>query len=293
MKTILTLLSLLPFLCVAQVEISMPAAIEVTQKSTYSLYDLAILKQGTSEDLEALKKIEVLDLSKKGVLEAIRDSEIKIKTIFEESLKVSAVLQVNKKELLRKINNHLIAQCNTCIYETQISKIPFLNNANMDFRSDEFEKTRGSFMLPLASNDNSIVSASKFFATGSWKTYKKVAVANKWMGQGYRVTGDDLKEELKEVTFLNDKLVERQDLIGKQIVRAVTANTIITRDLLVVEKLIRKGDAIRLILKDGPFEIEMNAQAEADGLEGDSIKVKANQKTITAKVVSKDKVVSE
>ncbi len=291
MKILTTLILLVPLFSLAQLEVSMPALVEVTQKSEYSLYDLAVLKEGTSEDLDNFKKITIADLSKKGVLEAIREANSKIKIIFEEVFKIATTTQVNKKELQRKITNHLTSQCNACIYDIQISKLPFTNSATMNFRTAEFDLARGSFMLPLV--DSATTVTNKFYATGSWKTFKKVSVANKWMGQGYRVTSEDLKEELKEVTFLNDKLVERENLIGKQVVRAIAANTIITRDLLVVEKMIKKGDLIRLILKDGPFEIEMNAQAEADGLEGDSIKVKANQKVITAKVVSKDKVVSE
>lgn len=279
----------LPYLLLAQVEVSLPAVVDVSQKAQYSLYDFVIFKEGKSEDLENFKKVFVSDLTKKGILESIKESGLKIKITFENSFKVIASTQINKSELQRKITNHLTADCNTCIFEIQISKLPFVNNPPMNFRTSDFELARGSFMLPLWDS----IQTSRYFVSGSWKTYRKVPVSNKWMGQGYRLTDSDLKEELKEVTFLNDKLVERHNLIGKQIVRSIPANSVITRDLLVVEKLVKKGETVRLLIKDGPFEIEMNAQAEADGLAGDSIKVKTNQKSITAKVISKDKVVSE
>lgn len=284
---------LIPFILLAQVEVSLPALVEVTLKSDYTLYDLAILKQGRTEDLESFKKISISDLTKKGVLEAVKESETKIKTIFEDSFKVLTTKQINRNELQRKVNNHLTAECNTCIFEIQISKLPFVNNPVTIFNPTYFEISRGSFMVPLIDNSTNSIQPGRFFATGTWKTFRKVSVTNKWLGQGTRMTSEDLKEELKDVTYIADKLVDRETLIGKQVTRAIASNAIITRDLLIVEKLIRKGDTVRLILRDGPFEIEMNAQAESDGLEGDSIKVKANQKSIAAKVISKDKVVSE
>lgn len=282
-------LFLIPYLVLAQVEISLPAEIEVSTKSEYSLYDLVFLKQGTSEDLEELKKIPVSFLNKKGILEAVKDSSLKIKTIFENTFKVTVSSQVNKNEMQRKVTNHLTAECNTCIFEVQIQKVPFLNETNMSFRSTDFELQKGSFMLPLWDTKQT----NKVFATGTWRTFKKVAISNKWLAQGHRLSMDDVKEELKEVTFLNNKLIDLTSLVGKQLARAIPANTIFTRDILTVEKVVKKGDMVRLIIKDGPFEIEISALAENDGQEGDQIKVKANQKQVSAKVISKDKVVSE
>ena len=283
------ILLLFHFPVLAQFEVSVPALVEVTQKNEFNLYDLVILKQGTTEDLESLKQITISDLTKKGILESMKESPIKAKIIFEEKLKILTTVQINKNELQRKVLNHLTADCNSCIYEIQINKLPFVNSPTISFRSADFEFARGSFMLPLLSTDQ----GNRLYSTGSWKTFKKISVANKWMGQGYRIATEDLKEVLKEITFLKDKLVERDELVGKQLSRTITTNSIITRDLLVVEKLIKKGDSVRLIIKEGPFEIETSAQAQNDGLAGDSISVKANQKIITAKVVSKDKVVSE
>tara|TARA_B110001454_G_scaffold219200_1_gene251781 strand:+ start:2800 stop:3669 length:870 start_codon:yes stop_codon:yes gene_type:complete len=289
MIRILFLILAMPFLLQAETEVSLLADVEVSTKSEYSLYDLVTFKQGTSEDLDGLKKIIVPFLNKKAILAAIKESGLKAKVIFENTFKVTTTNQINRNELQRKITNHLTAQCNECIFEIQIYKLPFVNEPNMNFRDSDFEVSRGSFMLPLWGQTK----VNKSYATGSWRTFKKVALTNKWMAQGQRLTKEDLKEELKEVTFLNNKLIEIKDLVGKQLMRATPANTIVTRDILVVEKMVKKGDTVRLMVSDGPFEIEIKAQAESDGQEGDSIKVKANQKSIMAKVVSKDKVVSE
>lgn len=285
----LYLIFFLPCLLLAQIEVSLPASSEVSRKSDYSLYDFVVFKQGTSDDLERLKQVKIPFLTKKGILEAIKENDFKIKVTFEDSFKIITASQVNRVELQRKINNHLTAECNVCIFEIQLHKVPLVTEPITNFRASDFEISRGSFLLPLWDAKQS----NRFFATGSWRTFRKVPVANKWLPQGHRMLAEDLKEELKEVTFLNSKLVDLQDLPGKQLSRSVAANTIITRDILAIEKVIKKGDVVRLIVKDGPFEIEMNAQAEADGQQGDSIKVKANQKSITAKVLNRDKVVSE
>ncbi|OYZ17782.1 MAG: flagella basal body P-ring formation protein FlgA [Bdellovibrio sp. 28-41-41] len=289
MNRFLFLILVMPFLLQAQTEVSLLADVEVSTKTEYTLYDLVSLKQGTSEDLDGLKKISVPFLNKKAILEALKDSGLKTKVIFENTFKITVTNQINRNELQRKITNHLTAQCNECIFEIQTYKLPFVNEPNMNFRDSDFELTRGSFMLPLWG----ATKANKSYATGSWRTFKKVALTNKWMSQGQRFRTEDLKEELKEVTFLNNKLIDIKDLVGKQLMRSTPANTIVTRDILVIEKMVKKGDIVSLMVNDGPFEIEIKAQAESDGQEGDSIKVKANQKTIMAKVVSKDKVVSE
>jgi|GEM_PF-3178194 len=288
-KFLILVLILVPYFVQAQAELSLVADVEVSTKSEYFLYDLVTFKQGSADDLEKLKKVSVPFLNKKAILEAVKDSGLKAKLIFENTFKVTVTNQINRNELQRKIMNHLTAQCNECIFEIQLYKLPFVNEPNMNFRDSDFELSRGSFMLPLWAQTK----ANRTYATGSWRTFKKVALTNKWLGQGQRLTAEDLKEELKEVTFLNNKLIDIKDLVGKQLMRSTPANTIVTRDILVVEKMVKKGDAVSLLIKDGPFEIEIKAQAENDGQEGDSIKVKANQKSITAKVISKDKVVSE
>lgn len=288
-KFLILVIYLVPYFVWAQAELSLLADVEVSTKSEYFLYDLVTFKQGSAEDLEVLKKVSVPFLNKKAILEAVKDSGIKAKLIFENTFKVTVTNQINRNELQRKIMNHLTAQCNECIFEVQLYKLPFVNEPNMNFRDSDFELSRGSFMLPLWGQTKS----NRSYATGSWRTFKKVALTNKWLGQGQRLTTEDLKEELKEVTFLNNKLIDIKDLVGKQLMRSTPANTIVTRDILVVEKMVKKGDAVSLLIKDGPFEIEVKAQAENDGQEGDSIKVKTNQKSITAKVISKDKVVSE
>ncbi|MBL7545742.1 MAG: flagellar basal body P-ring formation protein FlgA [Bdellovibrionaceae bacterium] len=289
MARIILLSFFLSLFCWGQTELSVSADIEISKKNAYTLYDLVVFKQGTSDDLESLKKISVLFLTKKGILEAVKDSGLKTKIVFEDDLKITTTAQVNKLELQRKISNHLTAECNMCIFDIQVHKLPFVNEAVMNFRSTDFDLARGSFMLPLWNSGQT----HRAFATGSWKTYKKVAVTNKWLGQGHRLSNGDIKEELKEVTFLNNRLIEVGDLVGRQLARSIPANTIVTRDVLAIEKVVKKGDVVRLLIKDGPFEIEVSALAESDGQEGDSVKVKTNQKTIAAKVLSKDKVVSE
>jgi flagellar basal body P-ring formation protein FlgA len=285
----LTFFLLMPFLLHAETEVGLSAEVEVSRKNEYSLYDLVTFKQGSSEDLENMKKVIIPFLTKKAVLEAIKNNAVKTKIIFEDSFKVTTTTQVNRNELQRKVINHLTAECNTCIFEVQIQKLPFVNEATMNFRSSDFELSRGAFMLPLW--DSSM--KNKFFATGSWRTFKKVSVAGRWLAQGQRLTAEDLRDELKEITYLSNKLVGPHQMLGKMVSRAVPEGAMITRDILTVEKVVKKGDPVRLLVQEGPFEIEISAVAEKDGQEGDTIKVKTNQKSVMARVISKDKVVSE
>ncbi len=162
-KFLILVLILVPYFVQAQAELSLVADVEVSTKSEYFLYDLVTFKQGSADDLEKLKKVSVPFLNKKAILEAVKDSGLKAKLIFENTFKVTVTNQINRNELQRKIMNHLTAQCNECIFEIQLYKLPFVNEPNMNFRDSDFELSRGSFMLPLWAQTK----ANRTYATGS------------------------------------------------------------------------------------------------------------------------------
>lgn len=262
---------------------------EVTQKEEYKLFDIVVLKNGTVEDLENLKKIKIDSLTKESVLSAVKEHKENISLTLNEKMDFKLTKSLSKEEGLRKVHNYLTAQCAECIYEIQVSQMP--SNPRFDFVFSEslFRSQKGSFLVPL----KSAASMTLGWFSGTWKTYKKVPVLNKWLPQNSRVTSEDIKEELKEVTFISDKLIPSEELVGRLTNRALNAGALVTRELLVVEKAIKKGESVKVLVTEGAIEIVLSGTAETEGQIGDQIKIKTANKTLTGKIKDRGQVVVE
>ncbi|NUM57194.1 MAG: flagellar basal body P-ring formation protein FlgA [Bdellovibrionaceae bacterium] len=274
----------------AKMEIALVDEVEVTKKESYSLFDIVYLKKGTALELESLKKIKILDLTKSEIINVVRDNKDKIQLKVNDDFKIKTTKNLSREEGIRKVKNYLLTQCDECIFDIQVTQLT--ENSMLDFSLSEsaFQGSRGSFMIPLKSTTSKLTG----WFVGTWKTFKKVPVLNKWVAQKSRVMAEDLKEELKEVTFFMDKILSKEELLGKQVNRALSAGSIITREMIVHEAAVRKGDAVKLILKNGEIEIEVQGFAESDGQYGEKIKIKTGlNKIITGIVSEKGQVVSE
>lgn len=270
----------------AKIEVSIPAEIEVTQKDTYNLFDIVVLKSGTNEDIEFLKKVKLEKLSKESLLQAVKEHKDNISLKLNEGFEVKFSKALSKEEAIRKVNNYLTTQCAECIYEIQVTQMPSNPKFQFIFSESLFRSQKGSFLVPLKSESSTTLG----WLSGTWKTYKKVAVLNKWIAQSSRITSEDIKEELKEVTFLIDKLLSTEELIGRQANRALTAGSILTREMLVVEKAIKKGDTVKVIVSEGAIEIILSGIAESEGQIGDQIKIKTSAKNLVGRIIEKGQV---
>ncbi len=267
-------------------EVYLPAVTEVTQKSSYSLFDILVLKRGTIEELESLKKLRLENLSKEEILRVVKNNKESILLVINEKVEIKQSKSLSKEEAIRKVTNYLTVQCQECIYEVQISQIP--DNARFEFIFSEslFRNQKGSFLIPLKTESSTIFG----WFSGTWKTFKKVVVLDKWISQNSRLVPQDMKEELKEVTYISDRLANKNELVGRQVKKNLNENTILTRELLIVEKDIKKGDVVKLFLGEGPIEVNLSGIAENDGQVGDYIKVKTPLKNLSGKIIDKGQV---
>lgn len=276
-------------LAFAKMEIAILPETEVTQKTEYKLFDLAVLKNGSTEDLELLKKIKVENLDKASILSAVKAHKENITVVLNDKMSFKTSKSLSKEEGVRKVQNYLTAQCAECIYDILVTQIP--SNPKFDFVFSEslFRTQKGSFLVPLKSDTSTTLG----WFSGTWKTYRKVPVLNKWLPQNSRITSDDVKEELKEITFMSDKLISSEELIGRMTNRALNAGALITRDLLVTEKAVKKGETVKVLVSEGSIEIVLSGIAETEGQIGDQIKIKAQNKMLTGKIKEKGQVVVE
>ncbi len=273
----------------AKMEISILSETEVTQKSEYKLFDIAVLKSGTTEDIEQLKKIKLESLDRAAILAAVKAHKENMTLVLNDKMDFKLSKSLSKEEGIRKVQNYLVSQCAECIYEVQVSQIP--SNPRFDFVFSEslFRTQKGSFLVPLKSESSTALG----WFSGTWKTYRKVPVLNKWLPQNSRITNEDVKDELKEVTFISDKLISTEELVGRLTNRALNAGALVTREFLVTEKAVKKGETVKVLVAEGPIEIVLSGIAETEGQIGDQIKIKTQNKMLTGKVKEKGQVVVE
>ena len=116
----------------AKMEIALVDEVEVTKKESYSLFDIVYLKKGTALELESLKKVKIIDLTKAEIINAVRDNKDKIQLKMNDDFKIkttknlSSKIQSNLHNMLEKttrIPKLLIKKMNTrSKNKTQLSR---------------------------------------------------------------------------------------------------------------------------------------------------------------------------
>lgn len=267
-------------------EVTIPSSIELTQRESYSLFDIVVFKSGTVEELESLKKIKIPEISKEEIIQTIKNHKENIFLTLNDNFEVKINKVISREEAVRKVNNYLTTQCSDCIYDIHVTQLPSNPRFEFEFSESLFQGTKGNFLVPLKSKSSNLLG----WFSGTWKTYKKAAVLNKWLAQNSRITKEDLKEEIKEITFVSDRLLSSEELIGRVINRALNAGSLITRELLVMEKAIKKGEVVKIFISEGPIEITLSGVAESEGQIGDTIKIKTAAKNLMGKIIEKGQV---
>jgi flagella basal body P-ring formation protein FlgA len=119
----------------------------------------------------------------------------------------------------------------------------------------------------------------KLYVQAYVAVYKTVAVAATYLAAGTALGEDNIRLEERDVTaggygYVSD-LGQLSDSILKQ---PVQDGQIIPPQALTRAKLIRRGDAVVILSKNGNIEVRMSGSALMDGAAGDRIKVK-NEKS--------------
>lgn len=123
--------------------------------------------------------------------------------------------------------------------------------------------------------------------TRPWKLYvqayvsvfKRVAVAATYLPAGAALGADSVRFEERDVTSGGYGYVTDEELLRDSIVRqAVQEGATIPPQALSKAKLIRRGEAVAIVSKNGSIEVRMSGSALMDGAAGDRIKVR-NEKS--------------
>jgi len=85
----------------------------------------------------------------------------------------------------------------------------------------------------------------------------------------------DVRVARRDISSLSSKpFTQVDDVVGRQIVRSIEANEVLTQKLLEQPTLIKRGSSITLVYESGSLRVETAGTAEEGGKAGDFIQVK-------------------
>lgn len=108
----------------------------------------------------------------------------------------------------------------------------------------------------------------------SVRLYSPVLVTVRPIANGAALTPADVRLEERETTTVASYLIDPQAVNGKLAKRSIAAGAIITADLIVAPKIVRRGDKVILFATAPGFEVRMGGEALVDGAAGDMIDVR-------------------
>lgn len=135
---------------------------------------------------------------------------------------------------------------------------------------------------------------------GGWSVYvpvsiqvlSKVVAANRLISPGEIITEHDLSYEEYDKNKLYDGFFkEMSDVVGLSVVRSVSTGTALTKRMVRQVAIIKRNQAVTLVLKTGAVEVDMIGIAKSDGYLNEVVKVMnpSSKKVIDAIVIGSDR----
>ena len=107
------------------------------------------------------------------------------------------------------------------------------------------------------------------------KIFGEVPVAIKTLFRGAVIQGEDIKIEKKDITnFHVSDILNPEEIIGKKARNNIPADAVIVRLSIENEKVINRGDKVKIVVESGAIRITAAGEALQDGATGDMILVK-------------------
>ncbi len=144
---------------------------------------------------------------------------------------------------------------------------------NPNFKSNAISSITISF------NENGI-EIEKFDVKFKIKEYAKVWTTNRTLGRNSVIQEDDIIESSQDIAGINkDDLLRKDEIIGSKVNRTVQKNSILKRENLAENNLIKSGDKVNLVVQSGAVTIRSTGSALQDASVGQNLRVKRDGKT--------------
>ncbi len=203
--------------------------------------------------------------------------------------------KVNNVDLVKAIKKEFVEQGIANVVELEIfgGKTEFettddnvkilISNLKTDIDSNKFTSTAEIFA------DGNLIEKTELL--GRFFIMKEVYLPARDIAKGEIVKSEDLKSSwIRENRIKNDVVAEADNIIGKQTVRLLKTDKVITVRDLRDEIIVKKGQEVTVIYKNKGLQITSKMEATEDAGKGKFIKLinpKSN-KDVVAKVIDKN-----
>ena len=203
--------------------------------------------------------------------------------------------EVNSIDLLKAIEKEFAEQGIADTVELEIfgGQTEFITNNNEEIKiliSDLKVDDKSKFTANAEIFADG-VSIAKTDLLGRFFIMKEVYVPVKNIAKNEVITPDMLKPVLtRENKIKKDSFIDADGLVGKQAVKTLKADSIITERDIRNEVLVEKGQIVTIIYKNKGLQIISKMEALEDGAKGDLVKFinTKSAKEVVAKVIDKN-----
>lgn len=256
--------------------------------------------------LNQLKKVRLSDApnvgekriySPKALAEAIRASSVQKNwsmQIPNEVVVENKGFIVDSESVEKLLLNSWLAICGECqirIIELQLPHIPpAVMKAQWNLILDN-KLPRGNFSVRLSIGRHGGQSIG-YWVNGQVQIKKRVPVLARSTPMGKRLEENDFKFEWRDVTLATDSNPEGAEIIGQKLKFTMNSDSIIWANSIVKEKVVQRGEIVKVVVADSNWQVSTQAQTQQDGFIGDMVNLKNlnTNKIITGKVIGSGRV---
>lgn len=273
-------------------EVVFERKIEVSDRAGFTLGDIAVFKNVPAATQAELANVAIADVSANGVRALLRAKKSEaafadLKFVIPDAIEVKRVRGYSGAEFRRKVGNLLQAQCESCqfeFYSIRDEQVLIGSSWRIDSSS---VKMHPSILVSLIDD-----SARTTWVPVQVKVFKKALVAKRTLLADEKLNADQFELKLSDVTNVKEAADNLEGLSSATARRYIGAGQVLSMTDVVRAHWVKRGQAVKLIIASGDFEITAAGTAEENGRAGDMIKVKSPEtgKVLTAEVVAEGMV---
>ncbi len=139
------------------------------------------------------------------------------------------------------------------------------------------------FLAPGARVDSRTIVGVRCSGSRPWKVYvpvnvtepRPVLVAVRSLPRDHVLGPGDLVTEERDVSRLpRGYVVDLSRLVGRRLSRPVASGSVLTPSMIEEQTIVRRGQSVTLVVRNGGFNVAMAGTALADGVRGERIRVR-------------------
>jgi flagella basal body P-ring formation protein FlgA len=198
--------------------------------------------------------------------------------------------KIVEQKLLEKWNQ----SCVECKFHLKDLSLPVLT-AKQRSKKWQLEipndAPKGQFSVKLILGDDG-ETPTFLWISGKLEVQRLVPTAKLQSPSGRRLNENEVQLVWKNVTYATDSVASLEEIKTQQLKVSLRSGDIIWRGSLMREKAVKRGDVVRVTVKDDNWQVSLEAQTQQDGFIGDTINLKnlATQKLLTGRVVGMGEV---